>query len=1403
MPSSCPTVYPTLIPSSQPTNCPSSQPSYIPTRQPTSLPSTIPSSKPSTSPTYCPSSKPTSIPSSQPSCEPSSQPTSIPSNIPSSQPSCEPSSQPTSIPSNIPSSNPSSYPTSCPVSKPTSNPSNRPSSQPSLIPISQPTAGPSSNPTSGSPTSRPSSSPSVSPSSLPSSQPSSLPSSQPTTIPTSQPSCHPTSTPSTQPSSFPSTIPSSQPSSQPSSIPSVRPTRNPTPIPTNPFSAAPSLFPTLKPTYKIGVPTPMPSFSPTFTPEIITTIAGTSLNGYNNDSILADLAKLNYPLSISLDISGNIYISDTNNHRIRKINNLGIITTIAGTGEVEFNNDNKQATSSNLYQPHDVVSDNIGNVYIADSGNHRIRKMEISLGYLTTIAGTGLIDYYGDKIEATLANLYYPSSIAINKNDGSIIISDTNNHRIRKINTLGIITTTAGTGLTDYNGDNIHATSANLYFPLGLIFDSNNNIYVADSANNRVRKISSIGIISTIAGTSTSGFSGDFGQATLAELDYPYGITMDTEENIYISDSDNHRIRKVTTTGIINTFAGNGEGGFYGDQGSNSLAQLFYPGGISCDNIGSLFIADTYNHRIRKITPSSPTMIPTYQPTYTANTPTPEPSLNPTANPTYEPSKEPTTEPTTIEPTLNPTAQPSNEPTLQPTYSANQPTPEPSFKPTRSPTLNPTLHPTFYPTYGASSCLPYAASLTSSNTINFAICEIYACPGVELVIDGGCSCNGDQLLSLVNSSNTVLSTNDDSCSICSKIIYHTIGECQTYTIREGCFGSRSCSGSVSVSGALVLTASPTTSPTVSPTFNPTLNPTTGTPSFSPTAIPSEQPTLQPTYTQGSPTPDPSLSPTTNPTLPLTSKPSSNPSSIPTGQPTGQPSLLPSSLPTSQPSTIPTRQPSSNPTSQPSNSPSSIPSSLPSSQPSSSPTYTVVVNIVGSQSRIIHRSDSLMLDSYIYSNGVIPASFFYSWSVFNDDVEDFSIKSISKDESKFKLNPYQLLTNREYKVYLTLTNAITLHSLSTFIDVFIEQSSIEAIIKGGIQQSIKVNELILIDASYSYDKDIDGGITGMKSGLSFNWTCVTIKPFSSSNCPININPLSLLLDVLELISTVSSVNTTAKITVTVSDSTRSSNAFIELTILNNDASIVQITSSFLESINPKKNLILNANVESKDNSCNAIWTIDDESIPQSKALTPILTYIPIGNVYFLTFVIVANQLPERNSYKITLHCSDSFSSIFVTTNGPPMNGSFSVLPSSGLEFETVFSFSTELWNDDDIPITYQFGFFQVNSYIVDTMISQGRSENDNSYTSLASGLELYNYSVSCIVQIFDSLDCFTTSSVSVSVNKDIESDINVVELIDIKSSTIYSMVDRIKQVCNNFLFLFNKIYFYIYFNILFI
>jgi sugar lactone lactonase YvrE len=338
----------------------------------------------------------------------------------------------------------------------------------------------------------------------------------------------------------------------------------------------------------------------------ITTIAGTGTAGYNGEGLEADCAELNTPDGgITFDVSGNVYIGDTHNHRIRKINiSTGIINTIAGTGTLGYSGDNIAATSSGLYWPDGVVFDVLGNLYIADTWNYRVRKVMASTGIITTIAGTGSYGYNGDGIPATSARLSYADGIAID-NNGNIYVGDATNSRIRRIDAnTGIITTVAGDGSWGvFGGDGGPATNAKLYYPVGVALDSQGNIYIADTYNNRVRKVTiSTGIISTIAGTGTAGYNGDGISATSAQLNNPFGITLDSSGNVYIADASNNRIRKITiSTGIITTIAGTNTAGSAGDGGPATIAELNDPQGVFFNSSGNLYIADTGNHRIRMV----------------------------------------------------------------------------------------------------------------------------------------------------------------------------------------------------------------------------------------------------------------------------------------------------------------------------------------------------------------------------------------------------------------------------------------------------------------------------------------------------------------------------------------------------------------------------------------------------------------------------------------------------------------------------------------------------------------------------------------------------------------------------------------------------------------------------------
>lgn len=343
---------------------------------------------------------------------------------------------------------------------------------------------------------------------------------------------------------------------------------------------------------------------------VITTVAGTGSYGYSGDGGPATSAQLNFPSGVAKDASGNLYIADNSNNLIRKVDaSTGIITTVAGNRINGYNGDGGPATSAQLNFPFDIAFDGSGNLYIADRENHRIRKVDASTGVITTVAGTGINGYNGDGFMATSAQLNYPSGVAVD-GSGNLYIADVRNHRIRRINaSTGVITTVAGTGTNGYSGDGGTATLAQLYGPFGVTFDELENLYIADRVNQRIRKVDvSTGVITTVAGTGAAGFDGDGGPATSAQLWEPYDVTVDGLGNLYISD-ESDRIRKVdASTGMIMTVAGTGTSGYSGDGGPATSAQLNSPRGILVDGSGNLYIADQRNHRIRRVTDTPPSL---------------------------------------------------------------------------------------------------------------------------------------------------------------------------------------------------------------------------------------------------------------------------------------------------------------------------------------------------------------------------------------------------------------------------------------------------------------------------------------------------------------------------------------------------------------------------------------------------------------------------------------------------------------------------------------------------------------------------------------------------------------------------------------------------------------------------
>jgi len=354
-------------------------------------------------------------------------------------------------------------------------------------------------------------------------------------------------------------------------------------------------------------------------PGTIATIAGDQSLGnpagigqYTGDTGPATSAQLYLPFQAVFN-GGNLYIADQADEAIRYVTgSTGIITTIAGDGSQGFTQDGIKATTSSLSSPCSVWVDSSGNVYIADTGNNVIRMVNTK-GIISTVAGVeSSAGYQGDGFGAASAELNKPSSILFDS-AGNMYFADSGNNVIRKVSPStaadpDVISTYAGLyngGTAGYTGDNGLATKALLSDPVAIAMDSAGNLYIADCNNHVVRKVTaSTGVITTIAGNGTYGFSGDGGPAVFAQLFEPKGVAVDAAGNVYISDTLNNRVRMVAaSTGIINTVVGTGHSGYSGDGGLATAAQLSFPAGLSIDSSGNVYIADNGNNVIRQYAP--------------------------------------------------------------------------------------------------------------------------------------------------------------------------------------------------------------------------------------------------------------------------------------------------------------------------------------------------------------------------------------------------------------------------------------------------------------------------------------------------------------------------------------------------------------------------------------------------------------------------------------------------------------------------------------------------------------------------------------------------------------------------------------------------------------------------------
>ena len=317
---------------------------------------------------------------------------------------------------------------------------------------------------------------------------------------------------------------------------------------------------------------------------VVSTLAGSGVAGSTDD--VGTSAEFYKPHDIVVDPSGNIYVADTSNHRIRKITPSGVVTTLAGSG---VGSTDGTGTDATFNSPDGLAIDSSGNIYVADTGNHRIRKITPS-GVVTTFAGSAA--GYANGV-GTAAQFAYPEDIAIDT-VGNVFVSDSNNHRIRKITPSGVVTTFAGSAAGYANGV---GTAAQFQYPRGIAIDTSGNLYVADDQDYRIRKISPGGTVTTLAGSGTSGYADGTGAGAM--FNGPHGIAVDSSGMIYVIESSNNRIRMITQTGVVTTLAGSGGYGYL--DGTGTSAMFNFAHGIAVDSFGVIYIADSNNNRIRVI----------------------------------------------------------------------------------------------------------------------------------------------------------------------------------------------------------------------------------------------------------------------------------------------------------------------------------------------------------------------------------------------------------------------------------------------------------------------------------------------------------------------------------------------------------------------------------------------------------------------------------------------------------------------------------------------------------------------------------------------------------------------------------------------------------------------------------
>jgi DNA-binding beta-propeller fold protein YncE len=337
----------------------------------------------------------------------------------------------------------------------------------------------------------------------------------------------------------------------------------------------------------------------------IATVAGTGIAGDSGDGGPAVTARLDQPFDMAFDRQGNVFLTDTFNHRIRRIDCVtGKIATVAGTGKSGFTGDGGPAVMAQLNEPYGIAVDQPGNLYFADRLNRRVRRVEARTGLIATVAGNGTKVFAGDGGAATDAGLVEPNGVALARDGHWLLIADVAGHRIRRVDLAsGRISTFAGTGNGRHEGDGGLAANASIWGARAVDVGRDGSVYILEREGNRLRVVSPhTGIISTIAGTAAKGYSGDGGRAGLALFNGPKELAVDPTGNIWVVDTENHAIRSIdAATKQIRTVAGTGRPGSEGDGGPATKARLDRPHGVAIGPDGSIWIADTNNHRIRRV----------------------------------------------------------------------------------------------------------------------------------------------------------------------------------------------------------------------------------------------------------------------------------------------------------------------------------------------------------------------------------------------------------------------------------------------------------------------------------------------------------------------------------------------------------------------------------------------------------------------------------------------------------------------------------------------------------------------------------------------------------------------------------------------------------------------------------